>query len=90
MMMEFGGPRVIGDYIVGPRIGSGSFAVVWRARNRSSGLEYAVKEIDKRQLSPKVRENLLKEISILSTIHHPNIIRLFEAIQVSFAGNLVC
>jgi len=90
MMMEFGGPRVIGDYIVGPRIGSGSFAVVWRARNRSSGLEYAVKEIDKRQLSPKVRENLLKEISILSTIHHPNIIRLFEAIQVWFVGNLVC
>ncbi|XP_028208179.1 serine/threonine-protein kinase ATG1a-like isoform X3 [Glycine soja] len=83
MMMEFGGPRVIGDYIVGPRIGSGSFAVVWRARNRSSGLEYAVKEIDKRQLSPKVRENLLKEISILSTIHHPNIIRLFEAIQTN-------
>ena len=90
MMMEFGGPRVIGDYIVGPRIGSGSFAVVWRARNRSSGLEYAVKEIDKRQLSPKVRENLLKEISILSTIHHPSIIRLFEAIQVWFVGNLVC
>lgn len=90
MMMELGGPRVIGDYIVGPRIGSGSFAVVWRARNRSSGLEYAVKEIDKRHLSPKVRENLLKEISILSTIHHPNIIRLFEAIQVWFVGNLVC
>ncbi|KAL2575428.1 hypothetical protein AAZV13_16G015000 [Glycine max] len=88
MMMEFGGPRVIGDYIVGPRIGSGSFAVVWRARNRSSGLEYAVKEIDKRQLSPKVRENLLKEISILSTIHHPNIIRLFEAIQYCAGGDL--
>ena len=80
--MELGSSRVIGDYIVGPRIGSGSFAVVWRSRHRSSGLEVAVKEIDKRQLSPKVRENLLKEISILSTINHPNIIRLFEAIQV--------
>lgn len=81
--MELCGPRVIGDYIVGPRIGSGSFAVVWRSRHRSSGLEVAVKEIDKRQLSPKVRENLLKEISILSTIHHPNIIRLYEAIQTN-------
>lgn len=81
--MELGGSRVIGDYIVGPRIGSGSFAVVWRSRHRSSGLEVAVKEIDKRQLSPKVRENLLKEISILSTINHPNIIRLFEAIQTN-------
>ncbi|KAJ4850251.1 hypothetical protein Tsubulata_018316 [Turnera subulata] len=80
--MDFPNPaRVIGDYILGPRIGSGSFAVVWRARHRQSGVEVAVKEIDKKLLSPKVSENLLKEISILSTINHPNIIRLFESIQ---------
>jgi len=76
--------RLVGDYILGPRIGSGSFAVVWRSRHRNSGLEVAIKEIDKTQLSSKVRDNLIKEISILSTIHHPNIIQLFEAIQVSF------
>ncbi|KAF3439775.1 hypothetical protein FNV43_RR18053 [Rhamnella rubrinervis] len=74
-------PRLIGDYILGPRIGSGSFAVVRRSRHRQLGIEVAVKEIDKKQLSPKVSENLLKEISILSTINHPNIIRLFEAIE---------
>ncbi|XP_027337710.1 serine/threonine-protein kinase ATG1a isoform X2 [Abrus precatorius] len=86
--MELGGVRLIGDYILGPRIGSGSFAVVWHSRHRHSGLEVAVKEIDKRQLSSKVRDNLLKEISILSTIHHPNIIRLFEAIQYCGGGDL--
>lgn len=75
-------PRLIGDYILGRTIGSGSFAVVRRARHRQLGIEVAIKEIDKRQLSTKVSENLLKEISILSTINHPNIIRLFEAIQV--------
>lgn len=74
--------RLVGDYILGQRIGSGSFAVVWRARHRQSGLEVAVKEIDDKLLSPKVRDNLLKEISILSTINHPNIIRLFESIKV--------
>ncbi|KAL4622033.1 hypothetical protein ACB092_06G268000 [Castanea dentata] len=74
-------PRLVGDYILGPRIGSGSFAVVWKSKHRHSGVEVAVKEIDKKQLSPKVSENLLKEISILSTIDHPNIIRLFEAIE---------
>ncbi|KAK4268958.1 hypothetical protein QN277_022179 [Acacia crassicarpa] len=84
--MDFGAPnqrRLIGDYILGPQIGSGSFAVVWLARHRHSGLEVAVKEIDKKQLSPKVSENLLKEIHILRTINHPNIIRLFEAIQTN-------
>nr|POE94873.1 serine/threonine-protein kinase atg1a [Quercus suber] len=74
-------PRLVGDYILGPRVGSGSFAVVWKSKHRHSGVEVAVKEIDKKQLSPKVSENLLKEISILSTIDHPNIIRLFEAIE---------
>ncbi|KAL5572228.1 hypothetical protein UlMin_021825 [Ulmus minor] len=73
--------RLIGNYILGPRIGSGSFAVVWRSRHRQSGLEVAVKEIDKKHLSQKVRESLVEEISILRTIDHPNIIRLLEAIE---------
>ncbi|WJX92387.1 non-specific serine/threonine protein kinase [Trifolium repens] len=84
--MDLVGPtmtRLVGDYILGPRIGSGSFAVVWRSRHRNSGLIVAIKEIDKTQLSPKVRDNLIKEISILSTIHHPNIIQLFEVIQTN-------
>ncbi|XP_058743819.1 serine/threonine-protein kinase ATG1a [Vicia villosa] len=84
--MDLVGPtmnRLVGDYILGPRIGSGSFAVVWRSRHRSSGLEVAIKEIDQTQLSPKVRDNLIKEITILRTIRHPNIIRLFEAIETN-------
>ncbi|KAK6285883.1 hypothetical protein POUND7_012062 [Theobroma cacao] len=86
MTMDLGGTgpgqaRLVGDYILGPRIGSGSFAVVWRSRHRQHGLEVAVKEIDKKLLSSKVSENLFKEISILSTINHPNIIQFFEAIE---------
>ncbi|KAM7276910.1 hypothetical protein ACFE04_018776 [Oxalis oulophora] len=78
-----GGGRVVGEYILGPRIGSGSFAEVWLSRHRQTGMEVAVKEIDKKRLSPKVSQNLLKEIQILTTINHPNIIRLFQAIQTS-------
>ncbi|XVE73609.1 hypothetical protein DITRI_Ditri11bG0132600 [Diplodiscus trichospermus] len=73
--------RLVGDYILGTRIGSGSFAVVWRSKHRKHGLEVAVKEIDKKLLSSKVSENLIKEISILSTINHPNIIHFFEAFE---------
>ena len=83
-------PRLVGDYILGPKIGSGSFAVVWKSKHRHSGVEVAVKEIDRIQLSPKVSENLLKEISILSTIDHPNIIRLFDAIEVSISYDPLC
>ena len=83
--MEFWGSsetRLVGDYILGPRIGSGSFAVVWRSRHRQSGDEVAVKEIDKKRLSPKISESLDEEITILRAINHPNIIRLLEAIKV--------
>ncbi|XP_019705844.1 serine/threonine-protein kinase ATG1a isoform X3 [Elaeis guineensis] len=73
--------RVVGDYILGPKIGSGSFAVVWQARHRQHGLEVAVKEIDKSQLNPKIRDGLLKEISILRQVSHPNIVCLHQAIQ---------
>ncbi|KAJ0255657.1 Serine/threonine-protein kinase ATG1a [Hirschfeldia incana] len=73
--------RLVGDYELGRRLGSGSFAVVWQAKHRSSGLEVAIKEIDKKLLNPKVRDSLLKEISILRTIDHPNIIRLHESIE---------
>ncbi|KAJ8898740.1 hypothetical protein K2173_004950 [Erythroxylum novogranatense] len=73
--------RLVGDYVLGPRIGSGSYAVVWRAKHRKTGMIVAVKEIDISRLPTKVCENLHKEISILSTVNHPNIIRLFEAIE---------
>lgn len=74
--------RVVGEYILGPRIGSGSYAVVWESRHRQSGMVVAIKEIDKEHLNPKVKDNLFKEIEILRTINHPNIIRLLQAIEV--------
>ncbi|XP_050237692.1 serine/threonine-protein kinase ATG1a isoform X2 [Mercurialis annua] len=73
--------RFVGEYILGRKIGSGSFADVWLSRHRSSGVEVAVKEINKKSLSSKVSQNLLKEISILSKINHPNIVRLFESLE---------
>ena len=81
-MMDIGGegdqPRMVGDYVIGPRIGRGSFAVVWRSRHRWLGTEFAIKEIDKRHLN----EGMMKEISILRRVNHPNIVRLFKAIEV--------
>ncbi|KAJ0986383.1 hypothetical protein J5N97_004739 [Dioscorea zingiberensis] len=78
-MAELGG-RVICDYMLGPKIASGSFAVVWRGRLRHTRMEVAVKEIDKQQLSPKVHDSLLKEIAILRHGSHANIVRFHHAI----------
>ncbi|KAH0465463.1 hypothetical protein IEQ34_005566 [Dendrobium chrysotoxum] len=37
----FRGGRVVGDYMIGRQIGSGSFSVVWLARHRVNGAEVA-------------------------------------------------
>ncbi|KAJ4971627.1 hypothetical protein NE237_004726 [Protea cynaroides] len=73
--------RIIGDYIVGGQIGSGSFSVVWHARHREHGTEVAIKEIVMDRLSQKLKESLLSEIDILRKINHPNIIRLHSIIK---------
>ncbi|XP_034694188.1 serine/threonine-protein kinase ATG1c-like [Vitis riparia] len=81
--------RVVGDYLVGRQIGSGSFSVVWHARHRVHGTEVAIKEIVTGRLNKKLQESLMSEIFILKKINHPNIIRLHDIIEVPGKIHLV-
>ncbi|KAK9714168.1 hypothetical protein RND81_06G076200 [Saponaria officinalis] len=81
--------RMIGEYMVGKQIGSGSFSVVWHARHRIHGTEVAIKEISMSRLNKKLQDSLLSEIFILKQIIHPNIIRLLEIIEVPGKIHLV-
>ncbi|EXB36713.1 Serine/threonine-protein kinase ATG1 [Morus notabilis] len=83
------GGRVVGDYLVGRQIGSGSFSVVWHARHRVHGTEVAIKEIATGRLNKKLQESLMSEIFILKKINHPNIIRLHDIIEVPGKIHLV-
>mgnify|MGYP000114256502 FL=1 len=78
-------PRIVGEYELLHQIGSGSFAVVWKAKHRLTGMVVAVKEIAADKLNQKLCENLMSEIEILKRTSHPNIIRLFATIQVCLA-----
>jgi serine/threonine protein kinase len=82
MAQATGRGRVVGEYLVGRQIGSGSFSVVWHARHRVHGTEVAIKEIATGRLNKKLQESLMSEIHILKRINHPNIIRLHDIIQV--------
>lgn len=84
-----GGGRMIGDYSIGKQIGSGSFSVVWHARHRVHGTDVAIKEIAIGRLNKKLQESLMSEIVILKQIHHPNIIRLHDIIEVPGKIHLV-
>lgn len=78
--------RDIAGYTLQTRLGSGSFATVYKAilsgpTHSESDLPSvaAIKSITRsKKLTPKVLANLQTEISILRNHRHPNIVRLFK------------
>ena len=66
-------------YIFKDQLGAGYFGTVKLAYFQDDPTKaYAVKSIDKTRLSPTQIESLSREIDILSTVDHPNIIRYYE------------
>ena len=72
-------------------LGGGQFGTV-RVGERKSGThikKYAIKTITKKKLSSKDIQNLTNEVQILSSLDHPNIIKLEEAYQDQFYLHIV-
>lgn len=67
-------------YTLGKQLGSGSFGVVHKVTQTSSGLERVMKTINKdNAISSGTPLGMLKqEIDMLCLLDHPNILRLFE------------
>ena len=75
--------RSVGDWALGSLLGSGSFAVVWKAHHRLTGQPAAVKEINLNKLNAKLRQSLESEVSILTRIQHPNVVGLYEVLEAN-------
>lgn len=73
---------MIGDYNVTQQIGTGSFAVVWKAHHKQRPGVVAIKEIATERLNKKLQESLKSEIDILQKANHPNIIKLHDIVEV--------
>ena len=70
-------------YILGDRLGEGSFGVVRKAVRRTTGEEVAVKTIEKHKLASEELASLQLETEILSQIDHPNVVKTFEIFDES-------
>lgn len=68
-------------YIIVKEIGKGGFSTVMLGIHKASGVHYAVKIVNKSILSERALRCLEREIEILRTVNHPNIIRLKEVIE---------
>ena len=59
----------------------GSFSIVREAVHIPSGTVVAVKSISKRFISKKGWANLCREIEIMVTVNHPNVLKMHEYID---------
>jgi len=74
-------------YTICNDIGSGSFGRVCKGIRKSDNLEVAIKIVNKSKLNSKPGANLMKylerEVNILKSIQHENIIQLFDVYEDS-------
>ena len=73
------------DYIEVRKLGSGAFADVMLCHHKPTKVQRAVKVIHKAGISIQQRDPiyLLKEIQILRTIDHPNVLKCYEIFEDS-------
>ena len=75
------------SYALDTLIGRGNFAHVWKAHHTlSPQIQVAIKVIDKTQRTEPDLTKIHREISILKTLRHPNIIKLYQVFE---SGNYI-
>nr|XP_023026972.1 SNF-related serine/threonine-protein kinase [Leptinotarsa decemlineata] len=75
--------KIAGLYDLEETLGRGHFAVVKLARHVFTGEKVAVKVIDKSKLDEVSRAHLFQEVRCMKLVQHPNVVRLYEAIDTA-------
>ncbi|CAK5024790.1 unnamed protein product [Meloidogyne enterolobii] len=70
-----------GKYKLLKTIGKGNFAKVKLAKHIPTGVEVAIKIIDKTALNPSSLQKLFREVRIMKQLDHPNIVKLYQVIE---------
>lgn len=78
LIIEDGKPKDK-TFVMLKTLGKGSFGKVKEALHVDTGEKIAIKVLDKDKIAKKGDESrVAREIQILETMHHPNIIQLYE------------
>ncbi|KAI6194110.1 Cyclin-dependent kinase 10 [Aphelenchoides besseyi] len=73
----YGACRSVDEYEKIRLCGEGSYGVVWKGREKSTGNEYALKKLRLR-LDEEVNVSVMREIYALKSLQHENIVRLVD------------
>lgn len=81
------GQKIVNKYVIKGDIGRGKFGRVQLGKSEEDGCLYAIKIISKTFTSYLLKQEdsyehvLRQEVAIMKKLHHPNIVRLIEAID---------
>lgn len=78
-MSHTGLSRYESDFQELKSLGKGGYGVVVSAINRLDGRQYAVKKIKMQSQSPQGFSRLIREVTTLSRLQHPHVVRYFQA-----------
>ncbi|CAA9962454.1 MAP/microtubule affinity-regulating kinase 4 [Pyrenophora teres f. maculata] len=70
--------HIIGKFKRMHHIGKGSFAEVYRGIHIEKRQSVAIKSVNMNKLNKKLKDNLVSEITILRSLHHPHIVSLID------------
>lgn len=74
----------ISNYSIGRSIGQGAYGLVKEATHKATCKKVAIKVYDKYRLLDSQRKNSVnREIQILQSLSHPNIVKLYETIDTT-------
>ncbi|KAG2232180.1 hypothetical protein INT48_004108 [Thamnidium elegans] len=79
----------IGDYTFVRQVGQGKFSRVMLSYHCLTRKQVAIKIIDKRVHDYRVMSRLVREISLMEVLDHPNIVRLYETYETTDSLYLV-
>ncbi|XP_077198653.1 hormonally up-regulated neu tumor-associated kinase isoform X1 [Paroedura picta] len=90
-LREFQHIKRVGNYLIGRKLGEGSFAKVREGMHVVTGEKVAVKVIDKKRAKKDtyVTKNLRREGQIQQMIRHPNIAQLLDILETENSYYLV-
>ncbi|XP_067289363.1 hormonally up-regulated neu tumor-associated kinase homolog A-like [Pseudorasbora parva] len=91
ILRNFYHTKRVGNYLIGRKLGEGSFAKVREGLHAVTGEKVAVKVIDKRKAKKDsyVTKNLRREGQIQQMIRHPNITQLLDILETENSYYLV-
>ncbi|KAL0206953.1 hypothetical protein P9112_012664 [Eukaryota sp. TZLM1-RC] len=72
----------IGSYVLGPKLGEGTFGCVRKAVHQPTNSKVAIKFLEKSKIVDKADvKRITREIHILHSLSHPHVVRLLEVID---------